>query len=118
MVFHVIILLYLFCSLAGKKTARNLEDGLFATQYGKSYFCPSPDVINLYNSKKERVVLARMKDVRLQVYDVHNGKFSPCKYSVHEFIYFLNRNLSLVDSVRSIHSKGDKVRRKQGGEFE
>lgn len=64
---------------AGKKTARNLEDGLFSTPYGKSYFCPSPDVINMYNSRKDKIVLARMKDVHLQVYDIHNGKFSPCK---------------------------------------
>lgn len=61
---------------AGKRTARSLEDGLFATPYGKSYFCPSPDVINMYNSKKDKIVLARLKDVRLQVYDVEHGKFS------------------------------------------
>ncbi|GFT74734.1 lysosome-associated membrane glycoprotein 5 [Nephila pilipes] len=34
----------------GKKTVRTLEDGLFATQYGKSYFCPSPDVIPIWAS--------------------------------------------------------------------
>ncbi|CAL1281732.1 unnamed protein product [Larinioides sclopetarius] len=61
----------------GKKTVRTLEDGLFKTQYGKSYFCPSPDVIPMYGSDKEKVVLARMKDVHLQVYDVQMGKFSP-----------------------------------------
>ncbi|XP_035215812.1 lysosome-associated membrane glycoprotein 5-like [Stegodyphus dumicola] len=63
-------------SNAGKTTSRSLEDGLFRTQYGKSYFCPSPDVIPMYNSKKEKVVLARMKDAHLQVYDVHKGQFS------------------------------------------
>ncbi|GFS63136.1 lysosome-associated membrane glycoprotein 5 [Trichonephila inaurata madagascariensis] len=63
----------------GKKTVRTLEDGLFATQYGKSYFCPSPDVIPMYNSEKEKMVLARMKDVHLQMYDVQMGKFSPCE---------------------------------------
>ncbi|XP_042909596.1 lysosome-associated membrane glycoprotein 5 isoform X1 [Parasteatoda tepidariorum] len=60
----------------GKKTVRTLEDGLFATPYGKSYFCPSPDVIPMYDSRKERVVLTRMKDVHLQMYDVQMGKFS------------------------------------------
>ncbi|XP_054712967.1 lysosome-associated membrane glycoprotein 5-like [Uloborus diversus] len=63
-------------SNVGKKTAHSLEDDLFSTPYGKSYFCPSPDVIAMYNSKREKVVLARMKDVRLQVYDVQNAKFS------------------------------------------
>ncbi|KAG8187744.1 hypothetical protein JTE90_015614 [Oedothorax gibbosus] len=60
----------------GKQTVRSLEDGLFYTQYGKSYFCPSPDVIPMYNHKEEKQVLARMKDVHLQVYAVEMGKFS------------------------------------------
>lgn len=61
----------------GKKTARS-EDNLtqFETAVGKSYFCPSPEVIPLYDTKQEKVATARLQDVRIQPFGVIKGVFS------------------------------------------
>ncbi|XP_013780891.1 lysosome-associated membrane glycoprotein 5-like [Limulus polyphemus] len=61
----------------GKKTARSADNTtLFETPFGKSYFCPSPEVIPLYDSKRNKVTIVRLHDVQLQPYDVKNGVFS------------------------------------------
>ncbi|XP_023216311.1 lysosome-associated membrane glycoprotein 5-like [Centruroides sculpturatus] len=62
---------------AGSKTARS-EDNLtqFETSIGKSYFCPSPEVIPLYDTKKDKVATARLQDVRIQPFGISKGGFS------------------------------------------
>ncbi|CAG2119093.1 unnamed protein product, partial [Medioppia subpectinata] len=64
----------------GKKVARSVEGslGMFTTQLGKSYLCPSPPVINLFESKtgKQTVVL-RLTNIQIQAFQIESGKFAP-----------------------------------------
>lgn len=62
----------------GKKVARSAEGslGMFTTPLGKSYFCPSPPVINLYEKSGQNVVL-RLGNIELQAFQIEKGKFAP-----------------------------------------
>ncbi|GIY83592.1 lysosome-associated membrane glycoprotein 5 [Caerostris darwini] len=61
---------------AGKKTARSRNVNSFETPLGKSYFCPAQEVVTLYVANKPTVT-ARIKELRLQPFEVENGQFSP-----------------------------------------
>lgn len=64
----------------GKKVARTKEGslGMFTTMMGKSYFCPSPPIINLYESKTGKPsVVVRLTNVHLQAFQIEMGKFAP-----------------------------------------
>ncbi|XP_054169082.1 lysosome-associated membrane glycoprotein 5-like [Oppia nitens] len=64
----------------GKKVARSKEGslGMFSTPLGKSYLCPSPPVINLYESKTDKqTVVVRLANVELQAFQIEKGKFAP-----------------------------------------
>ncbi|GIY68684.1 uncharacterized protein CEXT_130251 [Caerostris extrusa] len=54
-------------------TSEPLFDG---ATYGKSYFCPAQEVVTLYVANKPTVT-ARIKELRLQPFEVENGQFSP-----------------------------------------
>ncbi|XP_015782246.1 lysosome-associated membrane glycoprotein 5 [Tetranychus urticae] len=58
---------------------RSDQDSLnqFETLLGKSYYCPSPSIINMYNPAGERIVILRLSNVQLQAYEIKTGKFSP-----------------------------------------
>lgn len=67
-------------SVGGKKVARSPENSLsiFNSPLGKSYFCPSPPVMNLYDSKTGKSsVVVRFTNVHLQAFQIEMGKFSP-----------------------------------------
>lgn len=50
----------------------------FETPLGKSYLCPSPDVLNLYDSVTgENNVIVRLTNLQMQAFDITAGKFSP-----------------------------------------
>ncbi|KAH9426631.1 Lysosome-associated membrane glycoprotein 5 [Dermatophagoides pteronyssinus] len=64
----------------GKKVARTKPGslGMFTTAMGKSYFCPSPPIINLYESKTGKPsVVVRLTNVHLQAFQIEMGKFAP-----------------------------------------
>jgi hypothetical protein len=64
----------------GKKVARSAEGslGMFTTPLGKSYLCPSPPVINLFESKSGRQsVVLRLANIQLQAFQIEKGKFAP-----------------------------------------
>ncbi|KAF7495808.1 Lysosome-associated membrane glycoprotein 5 [Sarcoptes scabiei] len=64
----------------GKKVARTKEGSLemFTTAMGKSYFCPSPPIINLYESKTGKPsVVVRLTNVHLQAFQIDKGRFAP-----------------------------------------
>lgn len=68
--------------LGGKRVARTQPDslGMFTTPMGKSYFCPSPPVINLFESKTGKPsVVVRFTSVHLQAFQTEKGKFAPSK---------------------------------------
>lgn len=48
----------------------------FETQIGKSYYCPSPDPISLYNAKQHRVAIFKLKYVKIQPFGIKKGIFS------------------------------------------
>ncbi|XP_022243614.1 lysosome-associated membrane glycoprotein 5-like [Limulus polyphemus] len=61
----------------GKKTVRNAENiKLFETPIGNSYSCSSPELIPLFDSKKDKVVSVRLRNVKLQPFQVDNERFS------------------------------------------
>lgn len=67
----------------GKKVARTKEGSLamFTTVMGKSYFCPSPPIINLYESKTGKPsVVVRLTNVHLQAFQIVEGNFAPSNY--------------------------------------
>lgn len=73
-------MLLLFSSQSGRHIrVRSDADSLkqFETLLKKSYFCPSPSIINMYNRDDERLVIVRMSSVQLQAYEIVKGKFSP-----------------------------------------
>lgn len=75
----------------GKKVARTKEGslGMFTTMMGKSYFCPSPPIINLYESKTGKPsVVVRLTNVHLQAFQIEMGKFAPSKYLGFLFVLF------------------------------
>jgi len=50
----------------------------FETPLGKSYLCPSPDVLNFVDSETgESNVIVRLSNVQMQAFDITAGKFSP-----------------------------------------
>lgn len=54
---------------------------MFTTPLGKSYLCPSPPAINLYESKQDKPsVKVRFTNVHFQAFQIEFGKFSPSKY--------------------------------------
>ena len=60
--------------------ARSVEGslGMYTTPLGKSFLCPPPPVINLFESKTGRqTVVMRLANVQLQAYQIQNGKFAP-----------------------------------------
>lgn len=63
----------------GKKVVRSSEGslGMFTTLLGKSYLCPSPPVINLYDSKSGQTVFLRLTNIQLQAFQIEKGKFAP-----------------------------------------
>jgi hypothetical protein len=51
---------------------------MFTTPLGKSYLCPSPSVINLFESKSGRQsVVLRLANIQLQAFQIEKGKFAP-----------------------------------------
>lgn len=69
----------IFFSTGREMIARSDQDSLkqFETLMSKSYYCPSPSIINMYTRDGERTVILRMSTVQLQAYQINNGKFSP-----------------------------------------
>lgn len=54
---------------------------MFTTPLGKSYLCPSPPALNLYEPKQERPsVKVRFTNVHFQAFQIEFGKFSPSKF--------------------------------------
>jgi hypothetical protein len=52
----------------------------FVTPLGKSYFCPSPNVLDLTDQKSgDKTVIVRLSNVQMQAFDITAGKFSPGK---------------------------------------
>lgn len=50
----------------------------FETPLGKSYLCPSPDVLYLFDSETgEKSVIVRLSNLQMQPFDITAGKFSP-----------------------------------------
>ncbi|UYV74783.1 LAMP5 [Cordylochernes scorpioides] len=67
---------------ASRKTARSAEGlRLMNTPFRKSYFCPSPSALPLYDSRKDKVVMARLQDVYIQAHVVEKGRFAPLEMS-------------------------------------
>jgi hypothetical protein len=66
-------------SVNGREVITRTREDLdqFETQLGNSYYCPSPEIINLFNENGERTVILRLSNVQLQAYKVKKGKFSP-----------------------------------------
>ena len=67
-------------SSGGKKVARSVEGslGMFTTPLGKSYMCPSPPVINLFESKSgKQTVVVRLANIQIQAFQIEKGKFAP-----------------------------------------
>lgn len=61
--------------------ARPAAMEMFVTSLGKSYMCPSPPIINLYEPKAEKPsVVVRFTHVHFQAFQIEMGKFSPSKY--------------------------------------
>ena len=54
----------------------------FETELGKSYYCPSPDIIPMYSPEGDRLVILRISNVQLQAYMVKRGKWSQSKSRV------------------------------------
>ncbi|RWS14597.1 lysosome-associated membrane glyco5-like protein [Dinothrombium tinctorium] len=48
----------------------------FETPLGKSYFCPAPPAVNLYDKKGEQTVFVRLTSIQIQAFEIKNGKFS------------------------------------------
>lgn len=62
---------------AGKRTARSSENlTLFETPMGESYYCPTPNLVTLTDSRRGRKVAVQFKDLRLQAYDFQ-GTYGP-----------------------------------------
>ncbi|KAJ6215289.1 hypothetical protein RDWZM_010651 [Blomia tropicalis] len=64
----------------GKKVARSegRTMAMFTTPMDKSYLCPTPPVINLYESKSGKPsVVVRFSNVHFQAFQIELGKFSP-----------------------------------------
>lgn len=74
--------------------ARTQEASLsmFKTPLGKSYLCPSPPVINLYDSKTKEIIVLRLANVQLQAFQIEKGKFAP---STFQLIIVMNKNNNL-----------------------
>lgn len=50
----------------------------FVTPLGKSYLCPSPNVLDLIDQKTgEKKVIVRLNNMQMQAFDIMAGKFSP-----------------------------------------
>lgn len=62
---------------AGKRTARSPENmTLFETPMGESYFCPTPKLVTLTDSRGGRKVAVQFKDLRIQAYEFQ-GTYGP-----------------------------------------
>ncbi|XP_077522308.1 lysosome-associated membrane glycoprotein 5 [Amblyomma americanum] len=62
---------------AGKRTARSSDNmTLFETPMGESYFCPTPKLVTLTDSRGGRKVAVQFKDLRIQAYDFQ-GTYGP-----------------------------------------
>ena len=68
---------------------------MFTTPMGKSYLCPSPPVVNLYESKTGKPsVVVRFTNLQLQAFQIELGKFASGNHaSINEcinlFVLFL-----------------------------
>lgn len=50
----------------------------FETPLGRSYLCPSPDVLYLQDAETgEKNVILRLTNIQMQAFDITAGKFSP-----------------------------------------
>ncbi|KAH7972062.1 hypothetical protein HPB52_006156 [Rhipicephalus sanguineus] len=62
---------------SGKRTARSPENmTLFETPMGESYFCPTPKLVTLTDSRGGRKVAVQFKDLRIQAYEFQ-GTYGP-----------------------------------------
>ncbi|EEC17104.1 conserved hypothetical protein [Ixodes scapularis] len=62
---------------AGKRTARTGDNvTLFETPMGESYFCPTPKLVALTDSRGGRKVAVQFKDLRIQAYEFQ-GTYGP-----------------------------------------
>lgn len=62
---------------AGKRTARSSDNmTLFETPMGESYFCPTPKLVTLTDSRGGRKVAVQFKDLRIQAYEFQ-GTYGP-----------------------------------------
>lgn len=66
---------------AGNKIAKTRDEALarFETPLGKSYLCPSPPVINMYDGDGNAAVVLRLTNMQIQPFEIERAKFSTGK---------------------------------------
>lgn len=83
---------------------------MFTTVMGKSYFCPSPPIINLYESKTgQPSVVVRLTNVHLQAFQIEKGKFAPSNKNSITILKFICQFFHLIVSRCSQVSFGSGV---------
>lgn len=80
---------------------------MFVTSLGKSYLCPSPPIINLYEPKADKPsVVVRFSHVHFQAFQIEMGKFAPSKYCSEFFRLLTNLSFKVARCSRVSFGSG------------